>query len=437
MWFRQESWLLKRIGPNVGPYLLSFCCLVASGACLFTTWLVKKFGYKYLLIAHYSILCAFLLTHLYPSIWLLLPAYAILGITLGPAWVCKWSLVVFFASRISCGQHDCSTTVESGGSGEENKMVFCNRNERVRRLARWFHAIQDIGIFVGALAASIIISCAATESKCIFTQHLFKFSRDNSISNSSSGSSSSSGGNTNNLFSTTDIEKIPLNTLNDTHRGIDISHLSRVNFSNKSKALDGSVPPPSSPSLPLTKPPSGTIAAIDGDYNNESTGYGLGILKFYQESIFSQHDELLDSLFNTNEHGKSAARLILDDSSCTVDEATHDDACKIFLCRCSYLWQWIVSHVELRIVCDKFHGRIQLVFHIFRHHSDDSFLFSTRAGRIDFSLSIATRWQYVQMWKFKRHHWHTVVGFADGVLHRHRTGWVLTIFLLSINVFSN
>lgn len=302
MWFHQESWMLRIIGPNIGPLLLSMCCLVTSGTCLLTVKLIRKFGYRRLIIAHYIVLCIFLVIHLYPTIWLLLPAYLMLGLTLGPAWICKWSLVVLFASRISCGQHECSvtgTTTSSsavtatammndmtGGLHDEHKM-FCNRNERVRRLARWFHAIQDIGILIGALIASIIISCAANESNCIFTQPFFKLNqqpphRANTISNT-----------------TVAIDKTLLNTLNDTFRGIDISHLSRVNLMpNKSKVIDGESNEKNQSKL-LTESTaiptqSGWPPSIEG---------GLNILKYYQKSIFSQHDELLDSLFNTNERG--------------------------------------------------------------------------------------------------------------------------------------
>lgn len=281
MWFHQESWLLRKIGPNVGPLLLSICCLVASGTCLLTTQLVKKFGYLHLIIAHYTILCIFLLIHLYPTIWLLVPAYALLGLTLGPTWICKWNLVVLFASRISCGQHECPTATammsESGGLDEHKG--FCNRNERVRRLARWFHAVQDIGILIGALIASIIISCAATESNCILTQQFFKFNRENSNGNH------------------TPIDNFRMNTLNDTHRGIDISHISRVNFlPNKSKSTTDSseLKDITATPIPLTR------TTTESDH---SLSDGLSLLKYYQDSFFSQHNELLDSLFNTNDRG--------------------------------------------------------------------------------------------------------------------------------------
>lgn len=293
MWFHQESWLLRKIGPNVGPLLLSLCCFIASGMCLLTVRLVKRFGYLHLIIAHYVILCIFLLIHLYPTIWLLVPAYGVLGLTLGPTWICKWNLVVLFASRISCGQHECPTATalmnESCGGTDEHK-GFCNRNERVRRLARWFHAVQDIGILIGALIASIIISCAATESNCILTQQFFKLNRDNS-SNSSSTSSSHT--------NSTTVDNFRMNTLNDTPRGIDISHLSRISFlPNKSKTTTDMNDVKDTTDVNAT-PMSMTHTTTE----SITLGNSLSLLKYYQDSFFSQHNDLLDSLFNTNERG--------------------------------------------------------------------------------------------------------------------------------------
>lgn len=287
MWFHQESWLLRKIGPNVGPLLLSICCLISSGTCLLTPRLIKKFGYLHLIIAHYAILCVFLLVHLYPTIWFLLLGYCLLGMTLGPTWICKWHLVVLFASRISCGQHECPpATAMMNETGDEYK-GFCNRNERVRRLARWFHAVQDIGILVGALIASIIISCAATESNCILTQQFFKLNRDNSRNNH------------------TTIDNFQMNTL----RGIAINHLSKVSFSpNKSMpTIDlnetRSVPETSTVSLMRTTRTTTTTTSATTATGSDGFEEDIGLLQYYKNSFFSQHNELLDSLFNTNERG--------------------------------------------------------------------------------------------------------------------------------------
>lgn len=79
----------------------------------------------------------------------------LLGVTLGPAWISKWNLVVFYASRISCGQQECSTT---GADGLDEHKTYCNRDERVRRLARWYHASENLGVVVGAIVASLVMT---------------------------------------------------------------------------------------------------------------------------------------------------------------------------------------------------------------------------------------------------------------------------------------
>lgn len=136
--------------------------------CLLTTRIVKKIGYVLLLVGSYAGLCIFLLAHLYPSVYVLLPSYIILGVTLGPSLIAKWNLVVFFASRISCGQNDCNNTSVDGA--DEHK-AFCNRDERVRRLARWYHASENIGIVLGALIAAFVMTCASNTSQCFYERN--------------------------------------------------------------------------------------------------------------------------------------------------------------------------------------------------------------------------------------------------------------------------
>lgn len=126
---------------------------------------MKKIGYVLLLVASYAGLCIFLLAHLYPLVYVLLPGYLILGVTLGPSWIAKWNLVVFFASRISCGQNDCNNTSSTVDGNDEHK-TFCNRDERVRRLARWYHASENLGIVLGALIAAFVMTCASKSSHC-------------------------------------------------------------------------------------------------------------------------------------------------------------------------------------------------------------------------------------------------------------------------------
>lgn len=207
-----------------------------------------------------------------------MPGYVLLGLTLGPTWICKWNLVVLFASRISCGQHECPTSkMMSESSGLDEHKRFCNRNERVRRLSRWFHAAQDLGIFFGALIASIIISCATNESNCIFTQNFLKLRID---TNNGSSSNESIGNNT------TIMNNFQTNSPIDTHKGIETSHLSsNIGFLPK-----------------MNKTYLENIGSSTTEAATDEKTFG-DLIKYYQDTFLNQHNELMDKLFNINERG--------------------------------------------------------------------------------------------------------------------------------------
>lgn len=75
---------------------------------------------------------------------------------------------MFFASRISCGQHECSGNTSTIDGMDDHKL-YCNRDERVRRLGRWYHAAENLGIVVGALIASTLMTfCSSGQSSCFY-----------------------------------------------------------------------------------------------------------------------------------------------------------------------------------------------------------------------------------------------------------------------------
>lgn len=175
LWHHREQWL--QIGPNIGSLLLSALFLLAAGMSLPSTRLIRRFGYAPLLVGNCLAVTLFLLSHLYASIYTLLPAYLLLGFTLSASNSCKAALIVHYGGRLSCSQHSeqCSTLVaaqqaltqQTGSDAlhEEHKM-FCNRDQKVRRLARWFRAAQDIGMIVGASLASLLLACNANDWSC-------------------------------------------------------------------------------------------------------------------------------------------------------------------------------------------------------------------------------------------------------------------------------
>lgn len=223
--------------------------------------MVDRFSYMPILIVHYCVVCVFLLLHLYPIIWLLLPAYVLLGVTQGPAWVCKWHLVVFFASRITCGQHECNSSTHAAADAIDYKFN-CNRDERIRRLARWFHAVQDIGIFLGAAIASILITCAASDDGCFNTKYLFANAFGAVVGNTTGPT----------VKNTTTIATT-----------IGLNH------------LDGPVQSPDDAVVPAQ-----TMTDVFNEAAN-AVRHSINFYELYQNTIF--RDEVLNSMYDTNERG--------------------------------------------------------------------------------------------------------------------------------------
>lgn len=231
---------MRIVGPNIGPILLSICCLTSCATSLLTSRIVDRFGYMTVLITHYTVICVFLACHFYASVWLLLPAYIMLGVTQGPAWICKWNLVVTYASRITCGQHECNSSMYADSS-------YCNRTERIRRLARWFHAIQDMGIMLGALIASILITCDISDADCINAKFLFG-----------------------DLFGSSSVRS-------------NIANQSTIIEQTINNSLSNLIPP-------AEQSPQHTLQSI-----------GLNLYQLYQNALF--RDELVNSMYDTNERG--------------------------------------------------------------------------------------------------------------------------------------
>ncbi|XP_054087569.1 uncharacterized protein LOC105215205 [Zeugodacus cucurbitae] len=164
VWHQREQWV--HVGPNIGSLLLSGCFLISAVMCLFTKRLIQKYGYTTVIGASYVATSIFLLCHLFPSIFTLLPAYILLGVTYSPSWISKIALVVHFGSKLSCSQHECMLSSSHATDVMDEHKLFCNRDQKVRRLARWFQVAQDLGIILGALLASFTLACSSSDWNC-------------------------------------------------------------------------------------------------------------------------------------------------------------------------------------------------------------------------------------------------------------------------------
>lgn len=249
--------------------------------CLLTTKIIKKFGYIVLIAISYAGLFLFLIAHLYPSIYSLLPGYLILGATLGPAWISKWNLVVIFASCVSCGQHECSNTNSTvDGVVVDDPKSVCNRDERIRRLARWFHAAENIGIVIGAILASVIMTCAANDVRCIYA--------------------------TNRPFSNRQTNYVAQSNQLKQYQNITDGKI--IDATNDTLPITIMITSSSSSTVPTISIDKNN-ASIDHHYHHKKQGdyYGNYETTFIESSTTNQIDQediLVDTMFNTNEQGE-------------------------------------------------------------------------------------------------------------------------------------
>lgn len=169
--------------------------------------------------------------------------------------------MVFFASRISCGQHECSGNTSTIDGMDDHKL-YCNRDERVRRLGRWYHAAENLGIVVGALIASTLMTvCSSGQSSGFYGTA------------ASLGTGSSDGFvNTTPSIATTDMSS---------------------NFSATTVATAWSIGA-------VVQPVDGNAFLPNGS-NRRDKEYGN--YDAYIEPTMTS-DLLIDSMFNMNEHGK-------------------------------------------------------------------------------------------------------------------------------------
>lgn len=133
--------------------------------------------------------------------------------------------------------------------------MYCNRDERVRRLGRWYHAAENLGIVVGALIASTLMTACSNGQ--------------------SSGSYGTGSDNATPSIATTDPA---------------------TNFSVATVATAWTIGAVVQPAEDVTFLPNGS-----GWLNRRDKEYG-SYDAYIEPTMVS--DLLIDSMFNMNEHGK-------------------------------------------------------------------------------------------------------------------------------------
>ncbi|KAL0266512.1 UNVERIFIED_CONTAM: hypothetical protein PYX00_009026 [Menopon gallinae] len=130
---------------EVGSLLLSGSFALASISSLFTPCLIHFLGCNWTLVVGYMFASAFFVTHLYPTIRWLIPAYLLLGMSLGPISCARISYLVTLANKL--------TYVMTEEEEEYEQVTGDAKDNIVQKLSRGLQASQDLGMVVGNAVA--------------------------------------------------------------------------------------------------------------------------------------------------------------------------------------------------------------------------------------------------------------------------------------------
>ncbi|XP_034933654.1 protein unc-93 homolog A isoform X2 [Chelonus insularis] len=132
--------------PSLGPLLLTLLYAVATLTSCFSPMIIQKFGINLVISLSHLITTIFISTHLFPKWYILLPSYALLGITISPSFVARILHIDICAANLSIISPDSEDSDES------------RRECLLRRLNRAMKLAEDLGLAIGCLIATLIIT---------------------------------------------------------------------------------------------------------------------------------------------------------------------------------------------------------------------------------------------------------------------------------------
>lgn len=135
------------ININIGSVLFTIMYSLAAASSLLSPYMIHKMGANIILVFSYGVFFLFYTIHLYPAVYLLVPAYIILGITLGQISLCYIALLIGLSSKMSCAMSDY-----------DDDLRLARRTVIIRRFARAIQASQDLGLIFGSLIVAILVT---------------------------------------------------------------------------------------------------------------------------------------------------------------------------------------------------------------------------------------------------------------------------------------
>ncbi|RZC37972.1 UNC93-like protein, partial [Asbolus verrucosus] len=147
VWTTPLGHFLRPFNINVGSLLLALVHFFAALSSILGPSLVQKLGTNAVFLCSYLVFVVFYASHLYPSLFLLVPVSVVLGLALGPLISSQITFLMTLSAKISYMF-----------SEEDDDSKAIRRTCIIRRLARAFQAAHDFGLIVGSVLSALLIT---------------------------------------------------------------------------------------------------------------------------------------------------------------------------------------------------------------------------------------------------------------------------------------
>ncbi|KAF2885088.1 hypothetical protein ILUMI_21091 [Ignelater luminosus] len=135
------------ISINIGSFLIAVMFVLAAVSTLLGPYIVHRVGANVVFLLSYAVFSVFYAAHLYPTLYLLVPVYVILGLVLGQVSLCYIAFLMGISSKMSCAMSD-----------DDDELRLARRTVIIRRFARAIKASQDLGLIFGSFVTAALIT---------------------------------------------------------------------------------------------------------------------------------------------------------------------------------------------------------------------------------------------------------------------------------------
>lgn len=146
---------------NTGSLLLAGLYFLAATSTLFSPFVAHKIGITKCLVSCYALAVIFVGVHLYPERYLLIPAYVVMGLSVGHLNSSKVTYLIMLASKLKF----VLSEEEENELQNELDLTSTKRESLAQKLFRGLSLAQNVGLIAGGIITYFIIQLTAVGNK--------------------------------------------------------------------------------------------------------------------------------------------------------------------------------------------------------------------------------------------------------------------------------